>query len=143
MNRSNYKNIKKEIRGYAKEMNDWWENLQKDPVAEWAFLTTLGCWGVPNHFFQIIAFILAILFFSGKLLKIPNKTPFSKTELIITNKIKEADLDENEKEALFGKLNKVKKFRHYQSALFVLKKNWRFITSYTFLMMSFVSIFIT
>ncbi|AVU30188.1 MULTISPECIES: hypothetical protein [Serratia] len=140
MKNSNYQNIKKEIQGYAKDMNDWWGNLQKDSVAEWTFLTTLGCWGVPNHLFQIISFILAILFFSVKLLKIKNKNPFSKTEILITKKINEADLDENEKEALFCKLNKVKKFRHYQSTLFILKRNWRFIISYTFLMMSFLSI---
>lgn len=45
---SDYYSIKKEIRFYARDMNQWWRNLQKDSVAEWVLLTTIGCWGIPN-----------------------------------------------------------------------------------------------
>jgi hypothetical protein len=65
MNNSDYRNIQKDIRLYARNMNQWWKGLQKDSVAEWALLTTIACWGVPNPFFQMIAFILTVLFFSG------------------------------------------------------------------------------
>lgn len=32
----------------------------------WLFLTTLGCWGVPNHILQIFSFALAALLFGER-----------------------------------------------------------------------------
>jgi len=48
-------------------MNKCWKELQKDSVAEWMLLTTFGCWGIPNRPFQLLAFIITLLVFAGKL----------------------------------------------------------------------------
>jgi hypothetical protein len=67
MNNANYRNIKIEIRLHAKKNNKWWKTLQKDSVAEWMLLTTFGCRGIPNRLFQLLAFIITLLVFAGKL----------------------------------------------------------------------------
>ncbi|MDC6118806.1 hypothetical protein PJX95_12150 [Serratia rubidaea] len=140
MNSRNYQAIKKDIRLYANDMNQWWKSLQKESVAEWTLLTTFGCWGIPNHVFQITAFILTILLFSGKLLKIKHKHSFSETESSIVNKIKESNITPSEKDALNFRLDKVRGFRKNRNTLFVIKRNWRFLSSYLYLMISFLYI---
>lgn len=35
--------------------------------AVWLFLATLGCWGVPNHALQFVAFIVAVFLFGYRL----------------------------------------------------------------------------
>ena len=135
---SDYYNIKKEIRFYARDMNQWWKNLQKDSVAEWLLLTTIGCWGIPNHLFQMLAFILTILFFTGKLKVLQRKYSFVKSEKVILEKIMKDNIPEEEREMLIYRLGKIKKFRRNRNIIFILKRNWRFIFGYTFLMVSFV-----
>lgn len=135
---SDYYSIKKEIRFYARDMNQWWKNLQKDSVAEWLLLTTIGCWGIPNHLFQILAFILTILFFTGKLKVLQRKYSFVKSERMILGKIMGDNIPENEREMLLYRLGKIKKFRRNRNIIFIIKRNWRFIFGYTFLMVSFV-----
>ncbi|MFJ5452455.1 hypothetical protein ACIPT4_05320 [Pectobacterium jejuense] len=138
MKDSDYRDIKKEIRFYARDMNQWWKNLQKDSVAEWLLLTTIGCWGIPNHLFQILAFILTILFFTGKLKVLQRKYSFVKSEKLIFGKIMGDDISVKEREMLLYRLDKIKKFRRNRNIIFILKRNWRFISGYTFLMVSFV-----
>lgn len=135
---SDYYSIKKEIRFYARDMNQWWKNLQKDSVAEWLLLTTLGCWGIPNHLFQMWAFILTILFFTGKLKVLQRKYSFVKSERTILGKIMGDNIPVDEREMLLYRLDKIKKFRRNRNIIFILKRNWRFIFGYTFLMVSFV-----
>lgn len=135
---SDYRDIKKEIRLYASDMNQWWRNLQKDSVAEWLLLTTIGCWGIPNHLFQSLAFILTILFFTGKLKVLQRKYSYIKSEKIIFEKIMSDNNSPMEREVLLYRLDKVKKFRRNRNIIFILKRNWRFISGYTFLVASFV-----
>ncbi|WP_411755068.1 hypothetical protein [Serratia sp. (in: enterobacteria)] len=143
MEESQYKGIRKEILLYARDMNQWWKNLQKDSIAEWLLLTTIGCWGIPDHFFQKTAFILTIIFFSGKLLKISNKRSFSKHESKIKNRITLSSLRENEKSSLLFRLEKIKKFRRTKNTIFIFKRTWRFLLGYIFLMASCFKIFST
>ncbi|AIA69550.1 putative membrane protein [Pectobacterium atrosepticum SCRI1043] len=138
MKDSDYCDIKKDIRFYARDMNQWWKNLQKDSVAEWLLLTTIGCWGIPNHLFQMLAFILTILFFTGKLKTLQRKYSFVKSEKMIFGKIMGNDFSVKEREILLYRLDKIKKFRRNRNIIFILKRNWRFIFGYTFLMVSFV-----
>ncbi len=44
----------------------------------------------------------------------------------------------DEREMLLYRLDKIKKFRRNRNIIFILKRNWRFIFGYTFLMVSFV-----
>ncbi|WP_258042082.1 hypothetical protein, partial [Pectobacterium atrosepticum] len=134
MKDSDYCDIKKDIRFYARDMNQWWKNLQKDSVAEWLLLTTIGCWGIPNHLFQMLAFILTILFFTGKLKTLQRKYSFVKSEKMIFGKIMGNDFSVKEREILLYRLDKIKKFRRNRNIIFILKRNWRFIFGYTFLM---------
>ena len=135
MMNSDYLAIKKEIRLHAKDMNQWWKNLQEDSVAEWMLLTTFGCWGIPNQFFMMVSFILTILFFSGKLSNLQHKHSFFKSESLIFKKITNANISTGDKEKLFCR---VKKFIKNRNILFIIYRNWRFILGYTFLMTSFL-----
>lgn len=138
MSNSDYRVIRRDIRLYARDMNQWWKKLKDDSVAEWTLLTTFGCWGIPNHYFQLASFMLTILFFSGKLFKIKHKYSFYRSETIIIKKITEANINVLENDKLLEKLNKVKKFRQNRNTPFIIKRNWRFILSYIFLMTSFI-----
>lgn len=138
MDNVDYQIIRKEIRLYAKSMNQWWKRLQEDHVAEWTLLATIGCWGIPNRPFQIVSFILTILFFAGKLLKLPHKNSFSKSEHFILKKISEANISIQQRDKLSLRLNKVKKFRQTRNSLFIIRRNWRFISGYVFLMTPFL-----
>lgn len=138
---ADYKNIRLEIRLYARSMNRWWKNLQNDSVAEWMLLTTLGCWGVPNGPFQFMAFMLAILFFAGKLTRLQHGYSFVKLEARIMEHITKATLTCSEHGRLLHRLNKVKKFRRNRNIIFVIRRNWRFLVGYSFMMASSIFYF--
>ncbi len=142
MSSDEFLNINREIRSYAKGMNRWWKELQKESVSEWVILTTFGCWGIPNKYYQIIAFLLTILLFAGRLPKVGYKKSFSNYEKGISLKINKSLLSESQKERLRNNLVRVKKFRGVRATAFVLKRNWRFIAGYTFLMVSFLKVFL-
>lgn len=142
MNSDDFLSINKEIRSYAKSMNRWWKDLQKESVSEWVILTTFGCWGIPNKYYQIIAFLLTILLFSARLPKLGYKKSFSKYEKGISEEINKSSLSESQKKRLRNNLVRVKKFRGARATGFVLKRNWRFIAGYTFLMVSFLKVFL-
>jgi hypothetical protein len=133
-----YSIIRKDIFLYAHEMNFFWKKLQREHVAEWSFLTALGCWGVTNQHFQFFAFIIAISFFTGKLLKSPRNRSFNKIEKNILIRINESTLNDTEKAKLNSRILNIKKFRNFRHSPFVIKRNWRFLLGYLFLMMSFI-----
>lgn len=135
-----YRNIRRETRLYARHMNKWWKNLQDESISGWAFLTAIGCWGIPDQLFQRTAFILSIIFFFGKLQKISRGSGkiFSKHEKEIENKILTLSLMQDRKGFLLKRLEKIKKFRKPRS---VFKRTWRFIFGYTFLVLSCLEIF--
>lgn len=103
-----YEEIKKEIRVYAHDMNHWWKNLQSDSVAEWVLLTSFACWGIPNRFFQLCAFMLTLIFFAGKLSKLHHKHSFIDSEKRISKKIRQAPMSDVQRSALYSRLSKIK-----------------------------------
>ncbi|WP_225851888.1 hypothetical protein [Citrobacter amalonaticus] len=133
-----YEEIKKEIRVYAHDMNHWWKNLQSDSVAEWVLLTSFACWGIPNRFFQLCAFMLTLIFFAGKLSKLHHKHSFIDSEKRISKKIRQAPVSDIQRSALYLRLTKIKKFRRNKNVVFILKRNWRFLAGYSYLTISFV-----
>ncbi|HAT3924541.1 TPA: hypothetical protein I9Y36_003107 [Citrobacter amalonaticus] len=133
-----YEEIKKEIRVYAHDMNHWWKNLQSDSVAEWVLLTSFACWGIPNRFFQLSAFMLTLIFFAGKLSKLHHKHSFIDSEKRISKKIRQAPVSDIQRSALYLRLTKIKKFRRNKNIVFILKRNWRFLAGYSYLTISFV-----
>ncbi|MDC7870661.1 hypothetical protein TH60_14250 [Pantoea ananatis] len=122
-------------------MNQWWKSLQSDYIAEWMLLVTLGCLGVPDGPYKISSFLLAILFFAGKLKKLQKGGPFAKVEKVISERIKKATLSSCESTKLLQQLNKVKSFRKKRNFYFVLRRNWRFVLGYTFMMVSAIFYF--
>ncbi|MFA1284232.1 hypothetical protein ACDI96_16270 [Citrobacter telavivensis] len=138
MTTHHYKDIKKAIQVYAHDMNHWWKNLQSDSVAEWVLLTSFACWGIPNRVFQLAAFLLTLIFFAGKLLKLHHRHSFIDSEKYISKRIVEAPISDAEKSALHLRLSKIRKFRRNKNVVFVLKRNWRFLAGYGYLMLSFV-----
>lgn len=138
-----YEDIKKEIRIYAHDMNHWWKNLQSDSVAEWVLLTSFACWGIPNRFFQLCAFMLTLIFFASKLANLGHRRSFIDSEKCIARKINQAPVSDVQRSALYLRLTKIKKFRRNKNILFVLKRNWRFLAGYCFLMISFVYLVFT
>ncbi|WP_254305256.1 hypothetical protein, partial [Citrobacter amalonaticus] len=133
-----YEEIKKEIRVYAHDMNHWWKNLQSDSVAEWVLLTSFACWGIPNRFFQLCAFMLTLIFFASKLSKLHHKHSFIDSEKHISKKIRQAPVSDIQRSALYLRLTKIKKFRRNKNVVFILKRNWRFLAGYLYLTISFV-----
>jgi hypothetical protein len=138
MNHTDYHNLKTEIRLYTRKMNKWWGNLQEDSVAEWILLTTFGCWGIPNPLFQLLAFIITLLFFTGKLSRLQRGGSFIKSEKTILEHIEKATLNNSERDQLLHRLNKVKKFRRNRNWIFVIRRNWRFLLGYGFMTASSV-----
>ncbi|MBD2804280.1 hypothetical protein ID855_06145 [Xenorhabdus sp. ZM] len=119
-------------------MNRWWEKLQHSSIAEWSLLAGIGCWGIPNKRAQIIAFILSLMFFFGKLASINHKSSFSKTEKNIKKKIMNSYLSDYERGVLFKKLDDVRRFRSIWNSWYVFKRNWKFLSGCIFLAVSFV-----
>ena len=143
MNQTDYHDLKKEIRLYTTKMNKWWRNLQEDSVAEWMLLTTFGCWGIPNCPFQLIAFIITLLFFTGKLSRLQRGGSFIKSEKTIIEHIEKATLNIIERDQLLHRLNKVKNFRRNRNFMFIIRRNWKFLLGYAFMMASSVYYFFT
>ena len=124
MKHTDYHNLKTEIKSYTRKMNKWWKNLQKNSVAKWMLLTTLGCWGIPNLPFQLMAFIITLLFFAGKLRSLDRGGFFIKSEKTILEK---ATINSSEHEELLHRHNKVSKFKKNRNLMFFIRRNWRFL----------------
>ncbi|MDE1475998.1 hypothetical protein KKI99_04325 [Xenorhabdus bovienii] len=118
-------------------MNQWWKKLQHYSIAEWSLLAGIGCWGIPNKFAQMIAFLLSLMFFFDKLVSINYKSNFSKTEKNIKEKIIYSYLSDYERGVLFKKLDNVRRFRSIWNSWYIFKRNWKFVSGYSFLAGSF------
>ncbi|MDE9457930.1 hypothetical protein KKJ00_08900 [Xenorhabdus bovienii] len=133
-----FSKIKRDIKNYARNMNQWWKKLQHYSIAEWSLLVGIGCWGIPNQTAQMIAFLLSLMFFFDKLVSINHKSSFTKMEKRIIKKIKISNLSYHERTVLFGKLDNVRRFRSIWNSWYIFKKNWKFMAGYTFLFASFL-----
>ena len=65
------------ITSLENEIIAWQRAVDEEGV--WLFLAALGCWGVPNRWFQIIAFIVALILFLWRLcLRRTSHIPFAR-----------------------------------------------------------------
>ncbi|NUU68321.1 hypothetical protein HQN64_19740 [Enterobacteriaceae bacterium BIT-l23] len=135
-----YSVIARDIYNYAHDMNQFWKNLQKESIAEWMLIMAIACWGIPDRFFQIWAFILTALFFSGKLLRFHNRMTFAQMESKIRAQIAISTLPEEARLKLNRQLEKVRSFRRFRNSSFVLRRNWRFLAGYLFLGASVIKV---
>ncbi len=136
-----YSAIARDIYNYAHYMNQFWKNLQKESIAEWMLIMAIACWGIPDRFFQICAFILTALFFSSKLLQFHNKMTFTQMESKIRAQIAVSTLPDESRLKLNRQLEKVSAFRRFRNSGFVLRRNWRFLAGYLFLGVSVIYVF--
>ncbi|MBD1229277.1 hypothetical protein [Xenorhabdus griffiniae] len=133
-----FSKIKRDIKKHARDINQWWDDLQDASIAEWALLIGIGCWGIPNKVAQVIAFTLSMIFFFNKLFLIDSNSNFTKTKKKIKREIINSYISDDERSILFKKLNDVERFRRIWNSWYVIKRNWKFIFGYTFLAGSFI-----
>jgi hypothetical protein len=57
--------IDESLKAFRSYIQDYRQTLNDEGI--WLFLSTVGCWGVPNPIFQISAYILTMLIFGERL----------------------------------------------------------------------------
>ncbi|WP_043892706.1 hypothetical protein [Providencia sneebia] len=130
--------LKNEISDYKESMFEWWDSIDESKIGEWTFLLCLACWGVSDEVFKLIAFTIALLFFSERFVMIAKASTFTtKKESELFKKIRAARVSDNEFYELIMQLKSVIRNRSLFKSCLVIKRTWEFILSYAFLFFSF------
>lgn len=100
-------------------MKDAINNIQVDIVAwrntldhegVWLFLTTLGCWSVPEGWLRYVAFIIAMVLFFWRISRVRNdRRPFDKRISELENQVKDSLGDSDQGKALLYDLIQLRK----------------------------------
>lgn len=93
--------IKLEIEEFSKHIDKYRVALNKEGV--WLFLATLGCWGVGQRWFQLIAILISFMLFTYRLFSnTSDKRAFSKKAKEIEHGIKSRiELGDTQKARLY------------------------------------------
>ncbi len=133
--------LKKDIDAHEKSMYEWWDALQEPYIAEWFFLLTLACWGVPNLNFQVAGFIIGAAFFFAKFSVLAKEHTYStRTEYKFLNQFQQSKMSDEERSLLHQQLHTIRRKRSFLGNLFIIKKTWKIITAYTFFSLSFIKV---
>ncbi len=95
--------MKDEINKIEADIVTWRSALDREGV--WLFLTTLGCWSVPEGWLRYMAFTIAIFLFFWRISDARRDSrPFSKRITELESQIKVSHGDSNQGKALLDDL---------------------------------------
>lgn len=135
-----YCELRTEIRLYILRFNRQIKTLQGESVAEWALVSTIGCWGIGDKTIRIMAFMLIFLFFLGKLLRLKSKESFPEFRKRLEKIIICSDLDGEQKIFFLRRLSKINRIVGPRNIFFAIRRGWLFLLSYSFLTISLTCI---
>lgn len=125
--------IRIQITDFKQSIKNYQKNLNNEGV--WLFLAALGCWGIPNHKMQSVAFVISIfLFFYRVYLQADEVSSFGQTYKYLKTQIDDSNLDADIKKARLYDLERIK--NKELSLLKILKSNSVFIMCFFFTVIS-------
>lgn len=143
MKSNDYQLIKNELREYVSKVRTHTSKLRSDYIAEWALLTAIACWGAPEGFIRSISFLMAIILFSSKIYIPQRKRKLLRFIFMVKKRIVNAHLSDEQRMFIHKRVIKIEKITKNTNVVFFIRRCWKFILGYLFLMISSVlSIFL-
>ncbi len=123
------------LRAFKAHMRDYWAALNDEGV--WLFLSTVGCWGVPQPAFQMAAYFVTVMMFGSRLAsRYTERRSFKTLASDLERRIHQETPSAEERTRQFLLLQQLQKA--YLSGLRPLMASKVFAVSWTFYGTSFV-----
>jgi hypothetical protein len=133
---SNAALIRTQIENLGQEIDKYHQHLNQQSI--WLFLAVLGCWGVTNHWYQLVAFVISFSYFGWQLIDgLQNRTSFKSQFKELEIEISNPQFSDDQRDANQHRLTRVKE----KVDLKKLHRTWPWFTSMAFLVASVVNLF--
>ncbi|HHV8383359.1 TPA: hypothetical protein ACUPQ2_004871 [Escherichia coli] len=136
MKDNDYQLIKKELREYVNKIRVNTNYFRSDFIAEWALLTTIACWGAPEGIVRFISFMITLIFFSSKIYIPQRKRTTPHFIFMMKSRIINAHLLDEQRIFVNKRLIKVHKITKNTNLVFYIRRCWKYILGYSFLVFS-------
>lgn len=138
MKDNDYQLIKKELREYVNKIRVNTNYFRSDFIAEWALLTTIACWGAPEGIVRFISFMITLVFFSSKIYIPRRKRTTPDFIYMMKSRIMNTHLLDEQRIFINERLIKIHKITKNTNIVFYMRRCWKYILGYSFLVFSSV-----